>query len=92
MQLVFDPETGRFAPNVPPTVTTRVRSGPRHLALHPNARLIYLLNQTDTTIVAYRIEPGSGALSEIETVTTRKRSPKHPISPLAPYHHHAPVR
>jgi 6-phosphogluconolactonase len=70
MQLVFDPETGRFAPNVPPTVTKRVRSGPRHLALHPNGRLVHLLNQTDATIVAYRIEPGSGGLSEIETVTT----------------------
>jgi len=70
MQLVFDPETGTFAPNAPPTVTTRARSGPRHLALHPNGRLVHLLNQTDATIVMYRIEPGSGVLSEIETVTT----------------------
>jgi 6-phosphogluconolactonase len=70
MQLVFDPDTGTFAPNVPPTMTTRARSGPRHLALHPAGRFIHLLNQTDATIVAYRIEPGSGVLSEIETVTT----------------------
>jgi 6-phosphogluconolactonase len=70
MQLVFDPATGTFAPNAPPVVTTRPRSGPRHLAFHPNGRFIYLLNQTDATIVAYRIEPGSGVLSEIETVTT----------------------
>ena len=70
MQLVFDPATGTFTPNAPPTVTTRARSGPRHLALHPNGRFIHLLNQTDATIVAYRIEPGSGVLSEIETVTT----------------------
>jgi 6-phosphogluconolactonase len=70
MQLVFDPATGTFMPNAPPTVTTRARSGPRHLALHPNGRFIHLLNQTDATIVAYRIEPGSGVLSEIETVAT----------------------
>jgi 6-phosphogluconolactonase len=70
VQLLFDPATGTFAPNAPPTVTTRARSGPRHLAFHPNGRFIYLLNQTDATIVAYRIEPGSGVLSEIETVTT----------------------
>ena len=60
MQLMFDPKTGTFAPNAPPTVTTRPRSGPRHLALHPSGRFIHLLNQTDATIVAYRIEPGSG--------------------------------
>ena len=66
MELLFDPETGTFAPNAPPTLTTRARSGP-HLAFHPNGRLLYLLNQIDATIVAYRIEPGSGVLAEIET-------------------------
>jgi 6-phosphogluconolactonase len=70
MQLAFDSAVGKFTPNAPPTVTTRAKSGPRHLALHPNGRFIHLLNQTDATIVAYRIEPGSGVLSEIETVAT----------------------
>jgi 6-phosphogluconolactonase len=70
MQLLFDSETGTFAPNAPPTLSTRARSGPRHLAFHPNGRFLYLLNQIDATIVAYRIEPGSGVLAEIETVTT----------------------
>jgi 6-phosphogluconolactonase len=70
MQLVFDPGMGTLGPNTPSTVTTRARSGPRHLAFHPTGRFIYLLNQTDATIVAYRIEPGSGGLSEIETVAT----------------------
>ena len=70
MQFILDPDTGTFAPNAPPTVATRARSGPRHLAFHPSGRFIYLLNQTDATIVAYRIEPGSGGLSEIETVAT----------------------
>ena len=70
MQWRFDPETGRITPNAPPTVATRDRSGPRHLAFHPNGRLLYLLNQTDATIIAYRIEPGSGGLAEIETVAS----------------------
>jgi 6-phosphogluconolactonase len=70
MQLLFDPGTGTLAPNSPPTVPTRTRSGPRHLAFHPNSRFFYLLNETDATIVAYRIEPGSGVLAEIETVAT----------------------
>jgi 6-phosphogluconolactonase len=70
MQLVFDPDTGILVPNAPPTMATRARSGPRHLALHPTSRFSYLLNQTDATIVAYRIEPGSGGLSELETAAT----------------------
>jgi 6-phosphogluconolactonase len=70
MELLFDAETGTFAPNATPALRTRARSGPRHLAFHPNGRLLYLLNQFDATIVAYRIEPGSGGLAEIETVTT----------------------
>jgi 6-phosphogluconolactonase len=70
MQLLFNPEKRTFAPNAPPALTTRPRSGPRHLAFHPNGRFLYLLNQIDATIVAYRIEPGSGVLAEIETVTT----------------------
>jgi 6-phosphogluconolactonase len=38
MQLVFDPDTGTLGPNAPSTVTTRARSGPRHLAFHPTGR------------------------------------------------------
>jgi 6-phosphogluconolactonase len=70
MQRLFDSEKGCLIANVPPAIPTRGRSGPRHLAFHPGGRLIYLLNQTDATIVAYRIEPGSGVLAEIETVAT----------------------
>jgi 6-phosphogluconolactonase len=70
MQFVFDSATATLVPNTPPTVATRARSGPRHLALHPSGRFNFLLNQTDATIVSYRIEPGAGGLSEIETVAT----------------------
>lgn len=70
MQFLFDPERGTLTPNNPPIIEARRYAGPRHLALHPNGRLLYMLNQTDATIVAYRMEPGSGVLAEIETVTT----------------------
>ena len=53
-----------------PLLGRTARSGPQHLALHPNGRSFHLLNQTDAKIVAYRIEPGFGVLSEIETVST----------------------
>jgi 6-phosphogluconolactonase len=70
MQLRFDAATGTFAPNTPASIVTRKGAGPRHLAFHPNGRFLYLLNQTDATISTCRIEPGEGALAEIEMITT----------------------
>ena len=70
LQLIFDPASGTLSPNDPPSVATRRRAGPRHLVFHPNGRFLYLLNQTDATVSAYRIEPGSGVLAEIELVAT----------------------
>jgi 6-phosphogluconolactonase len=70
MQFLFDPEAGRLSPNHPPIIAARDHAGPRHLAFHPHGRFLFMLNQTDATIVTYRVEPGSGVLAEIETVTT----------------------
>lgn len=70
LQLVFDSGSGILASNSPPCVATRAGAGPRHLAFHPNGRFLYLLSQTSATIGAYRIEPGSGELAEIETLAT----------------------
>lgn len=70
MQMNFDKETGIFSPNMPPTVQTRLKAGPRHLTFHPNDKYVYLLNQTDATINTYRVEPGVGVLQEIEMITT----------------------
>jgi len=71
MQLVFDAAAGALAPNTSPAVATRKNAGPRHLAFHPSGRFLYLLNQTDATVRAYRIEPGTGTLAEIETLAAR---------------------
>jgi 6-phosphogluconolactonase len=70
LQLVFDAGSGTFASNATPAIATRAGAGPRHLAFHPNGRFLYLLNQTSATISAYRIEPGSGELAELETIAT----------------------
>ena len=70
LQLVLDAGSGTLTANSPPSVATREGAGPRHLAFHPNGRFLYLLNQTSATIGAYRIEPGSGDLAEIETIAT----------------------
>ena len=64
----FDPSGGTFAPNGPGEVHTKPGAGPRHLALHPNGRFLYLITETTHTIGAYAIDPTSGLLSELQFV------------------------
>ena len=51
-------------------VRTAPGAGPRHLAFHPGGRFVYVINELDSTIGAYRYDPNTGALTLIETVTT----------------------
>lgn len=70
MQMQFDAREGTLSAIEPATLSTRPGAGPRHLALHPNGRHLYLLNQTHATVSALRIEAGAGTLAETEMLTT----------------------
>ena len=45
-------------------------AGPRHLAFHPNGRLVYVSNELDSTVSALRYAPETGTLSVAATVST----------------------
>jgi 6-phosphogluconolactonase len=45
-------------------------SGPRHLAFHPNGRLVYLINEMASSIITFSYDPQAGTLHEIQTVST----------------------
>ena len=45
-------------------------SGPRHLALHPDNRHAYLINELANTITTLSRDPDSGKLTALQTVTT----------------------
>jgi 6-phosphogluconolactonase len=70
MQLRFDAERGTVSANEPAAIATRPNAGPRHLAFHPNGGFLYLLNETDATLVAYAVDTGSGTLAELERVAS----------------------
>ncbi len=62
-QFVFDAATGMLSPNaVAPTVATATGAGPRHLAFHPSSKLVYLINETDSTLSAYGFDTAAGTL------------------------------
>jgi 6-phosphogluconolactonase len=73
-QFVFDQVTGALVPNDPPAVKTRAGAGPRHLAFapqdRPGADNVFLINELDATLGAYRYDRGRGVLEERATVAT----------------------
>ncbi|ANS73927.1 3-carboxymuconate cyclase [Paenibacillus yonginensis] len=45
-------------------------AGPRHLAFHPSKPYVFVIHELNSTIVSYRYEAESGALTEIQSVST----------------------
>jgi 6-phosphogluconolactonase (cycloisomerase 2 family) len=47
----------------------RETSGPRHVAFHPGNRFAYVINELDSTVVAYRFDAVSGALRPFQVIS-----------------------
>ena len=45
-------------------------SGPRHISIHPNKKLVFVINELNSTVTSCGYDPSAGVLNEIETVTT----------------------
>ncbi len=57
-------------PNDPPFAKVRAGAGPRHLVFHPNGRLVYLINEIQSSITSFSYDAAAGALHELQTVPT----------------------
>jgi len=64
----FDAKTGSLTPNSPPAVRVSPGSGPRHFAIAPSGKAIYLVNELSSTIDVYSYD--SGRLYELQTIST----------------------
>lgn len=42
-------------------------AGPRHVALHPDGRFVFVMNELDSTVVSLALDPSSGSLDLIDT-------------------------
>jgi 6-phosphogluconolactonase len=71
MEWKFEPAAGTLSPNGPGEVHTKPGAGPRHRALHPNRRFLYLITETTATIGTYAIDPATGTLTELQFVDAR---------------------
>jgi 6-phosphogluconolactonase len=66
----FNAEAGTIAANHPRDLATSPGAGPRHIAFHSNGKWAYVINELDSTINALQFDRLTGALTQIETVTT----------------------
>ncbi len=66
----LDPANGKLTPNDPPWTSVASKSGPRHIAIHPNRRWAYSINEIASTITVFRYDDKRGTLSETQTIGT----------------------
>lgn len=66
----FDGEKGTITANDPAYGETAKVAGPRHFAIHPNAKYAYVINEINLTITAYAYDAAKGSLTEIQTIST----------------------
>jgi 6-phosphogluconolactonase len=61
---------GKLLANAEPWVQTRPGAGPRHLAFHPNGRVVYVINELDSTMSVYSYDAERGQLAELQALST----------------------
>ena len=53
-------------PNATPFVTVGAGSGPRHMAIHPNGRFAYLVEELTSSVAVFARDPKTGVLTLIQ--------------------------
>ncbi len=69
-QFRFDAATGGLTGNDPLQLPMDELLGPRHITFHPSLNVAYFTNEQGCSISAYQVDPDSGNLSRLQTVTT----------------------
>ncbi len=66
----LEPTTAALTPNDPPFASLAPGAGPRHFAVHPDGRHLYVINELNNTISAFDYDASHGILKESQTVST----------------------
>lgn len=60
--------SGTLEPTVQPFVENEPGSGPRHFAIHPNARFAYSVEELSSTVAAFIRDSATGSLTQIQRI------------------------
>jgi 6-phosphogluconolactonase (cycloisomerase 2 family) len=66
----LDTARGKLVAGNPADVATRSGAAPRHVDFHPTLPYAYVINELDSTITTYQLDPDKGALKALQVVTT----------------------
>ena len=66
----FDRATGKLSPAKQPFAALTAGAGPRHLALHPSGKYLFVIAELDSTMASFKYNELNGTLTPIETVST----------------------
>ena len=66
----FNQATGKLVPGKQAWAELQQGAGPRHLTLHPTGNYLYVINELDSTMTAFKYNGSNGTLTHIDTVST----------------------
>jgi 6-phosphogluconolactonase len=66
----LDTSRGKLEPNDVPWVEVTPGAGPRQIVFHPGGGYAYVINELDSTMMAFRYDGDRGSLQEIQTLST----------------------
>lgn len=80
----FDPAQGTLTPTEPPAAKVAPGAGPRHLAFSADGSFVYVINEMNLTVTTFARDAKTGALTELQTVTTMPEgAPREGVSTAA---------
>jgi 6-phosphogluconolactonase len=68
-QFTFDEKSGKLTANTPPVLQLKQGTGPRHIIFSADNRFVYLLSEMAGTITALSLDPNTGTLKEVDSVS-----------------------
>jgi 6-phosphogluconolactonase len=66
----LDAAAGKLTKHDPPAGHCPEGAGPRHLAVHPSGKYVYVINETQLTITAFAFDAAKGSLTPLQTIST----------------------
>ena len=63
-------DTAVLTPAEPPFAKLKPGAGPRHMTFSPDGKSAYVINELDSTMAVFTQDPETGALKEVQTITT----------------------
>jgi 6-phosphogluconolactonase len=67
VQQLLQSQAGMLTPNAPPEVPAA--AGPRHLAVHPNGKLVFVVSENGSALTSYQLS-SEGKLTEVAEISS----------------------